>query len=300
MSSWSAGGALVHTPAKLNLSLHILGRRPDGYHLLDSIVAPITIFDRVSVRVTPSSQLGITLRCSPADAAPLGPDNLAWRAAALFFRRHESAATVTLDVIKQIPSQAGLGGGSSDAAAVLRALNALCPTPVPTPDLIAWGLELGADIPLFLVEHPARMRGIGEQLEPCAVPTTDSLVVVYPGVGLDTQLVYAKYDDLLTMKRSASSIRALTSGQGPLRSMMHNDLEAAAFHLQPSLLSLKQRLLALGAAGALMTGSGSAIFGVWTNRKDAQRAAEQLQISGLWARVARVLERAPAVELVAA
>jgi len=296
--NWTASEARVNAPAKLNLSLHIRGRRADGYHLLDSIVAPITIFDRVTVRVTPSAHTTVSVRCTPAGAAPLGRGNLAWQAAVLFLRRHKSAATVTIDVVKQIPSQAGLGGGSSDAAAVLRALNALCPSPVPSHDLAAWGLELGADVPMFLVERPARMRGIGDQLEPCTAPGAGSLVVAFPGVGLDTRLVYAKYDDLLTMEGSVSSIRPLTPGQGPLRFMMYNDLEAAAFHLQPSLRSLKQRLRALGAAGALMTGSGSAVFGVWTDWRDAQHAAEQLRTSGLWARVARVLERVPAVELV--
>ncbi len=297
--TWTDAEALVNAPAKLNLSLHIRGQRPDGYHLLDSIVAPITIFDRVSVHVTPSSASAVSLRCRPSDAAPPGRDNLAWRAADLFLQRHQSTASVAINVVKRIPAQAGLGGGSSDAAAVLRGLNALSRNPVSVEDLMRWALELGADVPLFLVERPARMRGIGDQLDPHRLASTDPLVVVYPGVGLDTRLVYAKYDDLLTMKGTVSSIRALTPGQGPLRSIMHNDLEAAAFHLQPSLLSLKRRLQGLGAAGALMTGSGSAVFGVWTDWSDAQRAAEQLRSSGLWARVARVLERVPAVELVA-
>jgi 4-diphosphocytidyl-2-C-methyl-D-erythritol kinase len=294
--TWQNRTAVVDAPAKVNWSLHIVGRRSDGYHLLDSIVTPISLCDRLTVRVAASDQSRIALSCGPAGAAPSGAENLAARAAALFLRRHLPAA-VTIDLIKQIPAGAGLGGGSSDAAAVLRALNALCPEPVSAPTLAAWGLELGADVPLFLFGGPARVRGIGEILDPCPVPTEHPLVVCFPGIAMATRDVYAKYDDSLTIGTAASSIRALTPGQGPLRFMMHNDLEVAAFHLQPSLRSLKQRFVALGAAATVMTGSGSAIFGAWTEWSDAQGAAEQLTAAGMWARVVRVLGQVPAVEL---
>jgi 4-diphosphocytidyl-2-C-methyl-D-erythritol kinase len=298
MTDWIGDAARVSTPAKVNLCLSIVGRRIDGYHWLDSIVAPIGLFDDVVIRITPSAALRVSLRSEPPGAAPDGDQNLAVRAADLFLRRVGIAAHVAITLTKCIPAGAGLGGGSSNAAGVLRCLNALLDRPVRHDDLTAWAVELGADVPLFLVGRPARMRGIGELLEPVDVEMEGALVVAFAGTGLDTRTVYAKYDDLLTMSGRPSSIRALTSSRQPLRNMLHNDLEAAAFQVQPALRSLKERLCTLGAAGASMTGSGSAVFGWWQSWNDAAVAAEQLRATGVWAHVARVLEQIPAVELV--
>ena len=205
------------------------------------------------------------------------------------FMQRTGSAQVSIALIKRIPAGAGLGGGSSDAAAVLRALNALLGVPVARADLMAWALELGADVPLFVFGRPARMRGVGEILEPWPAAPSGPLVVAFAGAALETRAVYAKYDDLLTMADPPSTIRALTPGREPLPSMLHNDLEAAAFHVQPALRSLKKRLCALGAEGVLMTGSGSAVFGVWKQWDDARAAAERLRAAGVWARVVRVL-----------
>jgi 4-diphosphocytidyl-2-C-methyl-D-erythritol kinase len=163
---------------------------------------------------------------------------------------------------------------------------------------MAWGLALGADVPFFLSGCPARVSGVGEVLEPCGDAVVGPLVVAFPGAGLSTRTVYAKYDDLLTMSGTTSNIRGLTSGREPLCSKLRNDLEAAAFLVQPALGPLKRRLCSLGAEGVLMTGSGSAVFGYWRHWDDARAAAEQLRATGVWARVACVLERVPAVELV--
>src|SRR5262245_17326703 len=151
MNLWTAAAAVVSAPAKLNLHLRVVGRRPDGYHLLDSIVAPISVFDSVTVRVTPASVTDVSLRCDPPGAAPETADNLAARAARAFLDRLGTNARVAIELVKRIPVGAGLGGGSSDAAAVLRGLNALLRKPVTAPVLRSWALELGADVPLFLV-----------------------------------------------------------------------------------------------------------------------------------------------------
>jgi len=298
MSDWRCTAARVSAPAKLNLSLHIVGRRDDGYHLLDSITTPVTLFDDVDVRVSPSATGTVEIHCEPAGAAPAGADNLAARAAALFMQRTRRAARVSIALRKRIPAGAGMGGGSSDAAGVLRALNALAPEPVERADLATYALALGADVPLFLFGRPARMRGVGEILEPWPPAVPWPIVVAFPGTGLDTRAVYARYDDLLTRRTPASTIPAPAPGQEPLRKMLHNDLEAAAFHLQPALRSVKERLRALGAEGVLMTGSGSALFGLWKRWDDARAAADQLRSAGTWARVVRGLDRVPAVELV--
>lgn len=300
MTAWSADTAHAGAPAKLNLCLRVRGRRADGYHVLESIVTPIALFDHLRIQVRSSAAPRVSLRCEPTSAAPPGAENLAARAAELFMRRRRIAAEVSIALRKRIPAGAGLGGGSSDAAAVLRALNTLLRVPVPRAELMTWALELGADVPLFIFGRPARMSGIGEHLEPWAAALRTPLVVAFAGRPLPTQTVYAKYDDLLTKSDPLSSIRPPTRGRGPLRSMLHNDLEAAALILQPELRSLEERLRSLGAEGVLMTGSGSAVFGVWKQWDDAQAAARQVRAAGMWARVVHALERVPAVELVAA
>ena len=294
--SWRADGALVKAPAKLNLRLRIVGRRgEDGYHLLDSTVVPIDLYDDVHIRLERAATPSVALDCEPPDIAPSCVDNLAARAATWFMEQTGMAAHVSIGLVKQIPAGAGLGGGSSDAAAVLRALNALFGEPIRPRELIASSLALGADVPLFVFGRPAHMSGVGEILEPWSGAPRAPIVVAFSGTPLSTAAVYAKYDDLLTMSAPIGTIRA--SVQEPLPTMLENDLEAAAFHVQPGLLSLKRRLCALGAEGALMTGSGSAVFGIWRHWDDAAAAVERLRMAGVWARVVRVLDQAPAVEL---
>jgi 4-diphosphocytidyl-2-C-methyl-D-erythritol kinase len=294
--TWTADAARVNAPAKINLRLQIVDRRDDGHHLLDSIVVPIDLHDDVDIRIERAPSPGASVLCEPPAAAPAGTGNLAVRAALWFMDRTRSCAHVTIRLTKRIPAGAGLGGGSSDAAAVLRALNALIRDPVKMPDLMASSLTLGADVPLFIFGRPAHMTGVGEILEACPTTIRAPAVVAFAGASLSTAAVYAKYDDLLTMSAPLGTIHA--SVREPLRTMLQNDLEAAAFQIQPGLHSLKRRLCSLGAEGASMTGSGSAMFGIWRHWDDAWAAAEQLRMAGVWARVVRVLDRVPAVELV--
>jgi 4-diphosphocytidyl-2-C-methyl-D-erythritol kinase len=297
--TWTGSTAVVRAPAKINLCLRVTGRRDDGFHLLDSLVAPITLFDHLTLRAMPSQAVRVSLRCDPPGTTPLGAQNLAVRAAEAFLRENRLTAQVDIALDKQIPVGAGLGGGSSDAAAVLRGLNALLQRPLALEALTALAPGLGADVPLFLAGGPVRMQGIGERLAPCHLAILHPIVVAFAGVPLDTRTVYAKYDDLLTKSEAISSIPPLTLGREPLRSVLHNDLEAAAFHVQPAVLTLKQRLCSLGAEGVLMTGSGSAVFGYWQNWDDANTAAQRLRTAGIWTRIVKVLDRIPDVELIA-
>lgn len=288
----------VPAPAKINLRLLVVGIRDDGYHLLESTVAPISLFDAVSVSVRKASSTAVRLACRPAGIVPSGPENLAARAAALFIERTGQRGEVAIELTKRIPAGAGLGGGSSDAAAVLRGLNVLADQSVPAPTLASWALELGADVPLFLYGRPAVMQGVGEILTPTTLPDAirGPVVVVFPGSGLVTKEVYARYDDSLTSQPVASRVPRFTTGQEPLQNWLTNDLEAAAFQALPQLRDVKRQLRVLGARGAAMTGSGSAIFGVWQRRDDAQAAVRVLRASGLWACATEILERVPAVE----
>ncbi len=291
--------AVVAAPAKINLCLRVVGTRHDGYHLLDSLVVPVRLFDWLEVRVDRAVRGELRLCCHPTGSAPGGGDNLAIRAAQLFAERTGWQPGIHLTLRKAIPVGAGLGGGSSDAAAVLRGLNALADEPVARSQLAAWALELGADVPFFLEGRAAWMRGIGERLEPATptLPPRQPLVVVFPGTGLRTADVYACYDRSLTSDRVATRIGGLSSHQGSLRTWLKNDLEAAAFQLLPALSALKRQLCALGARGVLMTGSGSAVFGIWSRHNEARAAAAVLRGRGLWARATEILERIPAIEV---
>lgn len=299
----AAGGLGAHVlrvpaPAKINLQLQIVGLRGDGYHLLDSVVAPVRLFDEVRIAIG-GAPGRISLECTGGDpSVPGDARNLAVRAAQLYMERSGFRVGLHLRVIKRIPAGAGLGGGSSNAAAVLRGLNALAPEPVSAVVLSRWGLDLGADIPLFLYGRPARMTGIGEYLAPVALPqwVRQPLVVAHPGVPLATKAVYDRYDGSLTSVRGASSIRALTPGPAPLQDWLSNDLEAAAFQVLPSLKELKRTFRALGARAVAMTGSGSAIFGFWSQRDDAGAAVRWLRAAGFWAHGTEVLEQIPVMD----
>lgn len=285
----------VRAPAKINLSLRVCGRRPDGYHLLDSVMVPISIFDVLEISVWPA--VVNEIRCDVAGGpAPLGDDNLAVRAARLFLDRVPKKVCLQIDMRKEIPIGAGLGGGSSDAAAVLIALDFLLGTSVGEESLMGWGLELGADVPFFVFGRPARVTGIGERAESWGGYCPPALVVAFPGLGLDTREVYREYDASLTKSASLSNKLMFTGLRDYSSDLLVNDLEAPACRILPSLKLLKQRLLDLGATGALMTGSGSAVFGVWGDRESAGRAAKQLVDAGIWARVAHVLGEAPRIE----
>ena len=290
------GTACGRAPAKINLCLRIVGRRHDGYHLLDSLVVPIGIFDRVTIRVLAATEPGIALRCNSPGLGP-ARENLAVRAADLFLREAGLTLKVTIDLKKKIPVRSGLGGGSSDAATVLLALNAIIGQRFSRARLMELASRLGADVPFFIHGRPARLRDVGNRVEMADSWPSDGLVVAFSGSGLATRDVYRKYDHSLTKIKHASSVPTPIKSRMPLRGGLVNDLEAAAVQIQPVLYALKQRLLELGAWGAVMTGSGSAVFGLWERWEEAQVAAERMQQAGFWARAARILDRAPGVRV---
>lgn len=293
----------VPAAAKVNLGLHICGLRADGYHVLNSLVAPIRVFDMLNIYAGPR-RMGaapISICCEPANAAPQNASNLAWKAAALYCRRAGVDLAVEIMLCKGIPSGGGFGGGSSDAAATLRGLNALSPRPIPGSTLSEWALELGADVPFFLYGKPARMGGVGEVLEPVSTPSLRSriaaLVVVFPGVGLSTAEVYGKFDGSLTREGGESMVCAPSVVQGSWRTELQNDLEPAATSLLPELKELKREFRALGARHVAMTGSGSGMFGIWNRGDDARAAAAWFRARGVWARATGIVEQLPAIEM---
>jgi len=269
----------VFTPAKLNLYLRVLRRRADGYHDLVSLMAPIDLYDRLEVELGAGA---VQLRC--ACGLPEDSRNLAYQAAALFLqeaaeRGIRAGARIYLE--KHIPVAAGLGGGSSDAAAVLLTLNDLCGGPFTNPELQALGLRLGADVPFFVHGGPAVACGVGERLRPASVPRF-WCVLVNPGFPVKTKAVYAHLSLKLTPEPEPTIVESLIGLAADPVALLHNDLEASTFSLFPELEQLRHALRAEGASGVLMSGSGPTLFGLFPAQAPARAAADRLRAHEGW------------------
>ncbi|MBM4381886.1 MAG: 4-(cytidine 5'-diphospho)-2-C-methyl-D-erythritol kinase [Deltaproteobacteria bacterium] len=288
--------AELRAPAKLNLGLRITGRRADGYHELESLFVPIALAD--TLRVELSGAPGVRLRVS-GDAAVGVPEdtrNLAWRAAEAFAREAKLGTGVSLALEKRVPSPAGLGGGSSDAGAVLRALSRLTGSPVAPPRLAEIALALGADVPFFLDPRPALVEGIGERVLPVSGVPELPVLLAHPGFGLETRAVYAAFDaqSSLTAQNHPLTLRALLalgeeagavearfpSDDARLRELVANDLEPAATRLRPEVAKLREELSRTGARAVGMSGSGPTLYAIYASEAAARIAEPQVAATG--------------------
>ena len=268
-------------PGKVNFGLRILGRRADGYHRLESLFLPIDLADslRLALRDEPGVALTLAGDCAgvPADGR-----NLAVRAAEAFLGASGHAGGVALALLKRLPAPGGLGGGSSDAATVLRGLDALLPGRVPAEKLRGLALALGADVPFFLDPRPALVGGIGEEIDPVVGWPGFVLLLAHPGVALATSAVYAAYDAgraSLTRREAGPSIRALLALREEARSLeslVANDLEPAATRLCPAVAELRKEIEATGAAAVGLSGSGPTLFGVFASETAADEARRRI------------------------
>ena len=259
--------------AKINWALNIVGRRPDGYHLLDMLMQTIELHD--TLRIEPADDLALTV-----DGAPAGEENLVLRAARALNRHagRENGARIAL--IKRIPARAGLGGGSADCATALRALNGLWGLGLDEGELHRIGLTLGADVPFCLAGGLARVTGIGEGIEPVACAPRIPLVLVVPGGGLSTGAVFSLWDRggfpevRLDTGVLAGAVAARRLDE--IDRLCANALTAPALSLMPEIGDLMAQMRALGAGAAFMTGSGSAVVGAFDDPAAARTAAAAL------------------------
>jgi 4-diphosphocytidyl-2-C-methyl-D-erythritol kinase len=275
-----ASSTRVLAPAKLNLGLRVLGRRVDGYHELASVFVPLDLADEIEVELAPAARCELTLALAGECAGvPADTSNLAARAALEFLAEAGLTRSVRLRVTKRIPAAAGLGGGSSDAGAVLRSLAQTYPGALSAPALARLALRLGADVPFFLAPRPARVAGIGERSQPLAELPALAFLLVNPGVPLATASVFAAFD--------AHPAPARRAFEPDLGLDLGNDLEPAAERLCPAIAPLRERLRALGARAVGLSGSGPTLFGWFP---DAAAAARALAAAAfpvpVWARVA--------------
>jgi 4-diphosphocytidyl-2-C-methyl-D-erythritol kinase len=243
----------VTAPTKINLSLRVLGRRADGFHELETLMAPLTLADELTVE---KAGAGIAFTCSDT-TLPTGDDNLAVRAARAFFDASQLDAGLMIHLEKRIPHGAGLGGGSSDAASTLLALDELFETKLGTTRLAEIAASLGSDVPFFIHRSAAVCRGRGEIVEPCVLPQKLPLLLVKPPFGVPTPWAYSKWADSLEI----DSISYAPQQFGGVEFV--NDLERPVFEKYLFLALLKRWLLAQPETGAaLMSGSGSTMLAV--------------------------------------
>ncbi len=276
--------------AKINWTLEILGRRPDGYHELRTILQTVDVRDDLSFFLAESE---IILTCDNP-AVPCDKTNLIIRAALLLRELTGCEKGVNIHLTKRIPMGAGLGGGSSNAAVALMALIRLWDLEVASQDLLAIGAKLGADVPFFFFGGTAIGIGRGDEVYPMEDITSDHLLLVNPGINVPTREIYGNLPSVLTSAPALNKIPyslALAYEQNmKLPLQLRNDLEVPALSLFPEISEVKQRLTALNATQVLMSGSGSTVFAVFESEAACAQAKLQLP-AGWWCEKTRTLDR---------
>jgi 4-diphosphocytidyl-2-C-methyl-D-erythritol kinase len=280
----------IHAPAKLNLSLAVIDRRSDGYHDIESLMVPVTLHD--TLHVTPTAEPGISLRVrwggrlariDPAYSGdvPTGPGNLVVRAAEALAREAGVDRGLEIELVKQIPAGAGLGGGSSDAAAVLQAAADAWQLDWPVERLAALGATLGSDIPWFFAGGPATVSGRGEEVRQVEGIPPLPAVIVKPAVSLSTAAVYQACRPDPARRGDAERLAdALRRGLRAAIPLMHNALEPPARGLAPEVDRLLGDLRWAGALHPLLTGSGSACFAITRTVVEARHLAARIEALG--------------------
>ena len=256
--------------AKINLTLDVVGKRDDGYHLLETVMQTVSLCDVVSVNMADD----IVITCSD-ERVPVDAKNTCHKAARVFFERTGIAGGVRIDIEKHIPSEAGLGGGSSDAAAALCLLNELYDAKLSYSELEDMAAKVGADVAFCIQGGAAVCRGIGEKMERIALPER-WVLLVKPDFGVSTPEAYRLFDENgeVSSYGTKAFLDALNSGRNPYE-CLSNDLETALCNLE--IAKIRRELIELGAAASQMTGSGSCVFGVFDNEDTARRAERYMQ-----------------------
>ncbi len=270
----------VRAHAKINLDLRVLGTRTDGFHELRTVFQSIALHDRITCIARP----GPFALSSNATGLPLDRTNLAWKAAERLWRalrRPGELAGVAVQIDKLIPVQAGLGGGSADAAATLVALARLWRAPVKPAQLVDVGATLGADVPFFLSGGTALGLGRGDEVYPLVDLPRHWIVLLVPGFGVSTVEAYGWYDADRTHGVTTAREPQFVPGPWPSRAaQLVNDLEAPVARRHPDIDRMRQALRSHGAVAAAMSGSGSTVFGLFQRRAEAQQAVTALSGSG--------------------
>lgn len=269
----------LQSPAKINWTLGVVGRRPDGFHDIESLVTAITLFDELTFSREPDSRLEVI--CD-RDDVPTGEGNLIWRAASLLATESGVRSGMTCGLTKRIPMGGGLGGGSSNAATTLLGLNQLWGLNWPTDRLLPLAARLGSDVAFFLYGGSAIISGRGEQVRPVSLGWAGWIVLLLPGVAVSTAEVYGRWG--AERDRPCAPSIATAQGLTAVRWMEqgYNMLEAPAFQVRPVLREWQERAAILAGRPVRMSGSGSTLFTAFDEESEARgfadRAAEDLKV----------------------
>lgn len=265
--------------AKINLTLDVLGKRPDGYHEVEMVMQSIELHDRMEF-ISGCGEISLTVE---GGEVPEGRDNLVYRAAELIRSYGGVRAGVKIRLKKAIPVAAGLGGGSADAAATLAALNEMWGMGLSLSELMALGEQLGADVPFCLLGGTALARGKGEKIEQLSPCPRLGLVLVKPPFGVSTAAVYRSFNPRLVLKKpdNRAMVEAIRTGNvAGIVENLANALEPVTAKMHPEIMEIKEKLMEAGAMGALMSGSGPTVFGLTPDLASARKVAARYKKSG--------------------
>lgn len=270
----------VWAPAKINLILRVLDQLPNGYHRLWSVMHTVNLADRLTIRSL-SSGTNIQVTCDDM-SVPTDGNNLVHRAAVLVLKQAGLTEGLEIELEKRIPMAAGLGGGSSDAAATMFALVRLFDLGWSLSDMAELGAQLGSDVPFFFSAPSAIIRGWGQEVLPLSIEGQRWIVLVNPGFPIETKWAYARLGstrhEILSITDQLTKLEADGSMTwDDLAPLLENDFESALFPVFPDLEKLKGELLAEGAQAALLSGSGATIFGIFLDKETAEQATKAVQ-----------------------
>ena len=264
--------------SKVNLRLDILGKRDDGYHELRTVFQKISLADELSIAISKS---GIEITCDNPQV-PLDETNLAYRAAHILLKNYKIRDGVTISIKKRIPIAAGLGGGSSNAASTLMGINQLFALGMKPQELMSIGKDIGADVPFFIFGDSALATGIGDKLEPLEVLPPLWFLLITPDFPISTAWAYRNVRRGLTNTNNNIIIPKCINHLQDVITILSNDLEHVVIPRYPLIQEIKDALLAEGAKGSLMSGSGSTVFGIFENEAGAKEAFIQIKAQKNW------------------
>ncbi len=267
----------LKAPAKVNYLLDVIRRRPDGYHDLRMVMQRVNLCDEISITLTDAGE--ITVSCGK-NGVPDGPGNIAWKAARIMLDLADGGMGASISIEKNIPVAAGLGGGSSDAATVLMGMNELLGLGLSDQQLMVIGVKLGADVPFFIFKKTALAEGIGEQLRPMPPMPSLWVLLVNPGVHVSTAWVYKNLR--LTSRDALDKLPGFFRTAEDVCAILSNDLESVTIPAFPVIAEIKESMVRLGALGAMMSGSGPTVFGLFRDRESAEKARDALTDGTDW------------------
>ncbi|MBQ9956407.1 MAG: 4-(cytidine 5'-diphospho)-2-C-methyl-D-erythritol kinase [Ruminococcus sp.] len=285
----------VKCSAKINLALDVTGKLPNGYHTIESVFQTVGLYDEITVTLVPENEIAVSCDVpemfGKSDEIPCDERNIAFKSAKLFFDTTGIGGGCHIHIVKGIPSQAGMGGGSADASAVLYALNILTEAGLSSKALADMGAKLGADVPFFFTGGTAYVSGIGEKITPIADYSGKILVVAKGTEGVSTAVAYGNIDslDMPPHPQTAELVRAIEHNSADAYKYFGNLFEEAV--KLPEVAHIKSVMTDCGALSALMTGSGSAVFGLFDDNETAEKCSQTLAEKGYFSAVCKTVSK---------